>query len=186
MQSDLDVAVEAARAAADVLRAMYGSDLTKQFTSSTDFATEADGAAERAILDIVHAARPRDGFVGEELGTVGTGSGSRVWLVDPLCGTLNFAAETPLFCANVALVVDGSTVTAAVSHPPQRGGLLADSNKFGVLGRETSSAPAPNALVDINADGPLDRSFVGAQLAADPDFRARFNPRIESTTLALA
>ena len=105
-QSDLDVALEAARAGAEVLRAMYGSDLTKQFKSSTDFATEADGAAERAIVDIVRVARPRDGFVEEELGRVEIGSGSRVWLVDPLCGTLNFAAETPLFCANVALVVD--------------------------------------------------------------------------------
>lgn len=65
---------------------MYGSHLTKQFKSSTDFATEADGAAERAILAIVRAARPRDGYVGEELGRVETGSGSRVWLVDPLCG----------------------------------------------------------------------------------------------------
>jgi myo-inositol-1(or 4)-monophosphatase len=51
------------------------------------------------------------------------GTGGRVWLVDPLCGTL---------------------------------------------------------------DGPLDRPFVGAQLAADPDFRAQFAPRVESTTLALA
>jgi myo-inositol-1(or 4)-monophosphatase len=185
-QSDLDVALDAARAGAEVLRAMYGSDLTKQFKSSTDFATEADRASERAILDIVRAARPRDGFIGEELGRVETGAGSRVWLVDPLCGTLNFAAETPLFCANVALVVDGFTVTAAVSHPPSGEVYWADSGKFGILGRDTSSAPAPNALVDINADGPLDRPFVGAQFAADPDFRARFNPRIESTTLALA
>ena len=40
--------------------------------------------------------------------------------------------------------------------------------------------------MDINADGPLDRDVVGAQLAADPEFRARFSPRVESTTLALA
>ena len=185
-QSDLDVALEAARAGAEVLRAMYGSDLTKQLKSSTDFATEADEAAERAILDIVHSARPRDGFVGEELGRVETGSASRVWLVDPLCGTLNFAAETSSFCVNVALVVDGVTVAAAVSHPPSGEVYWADSDTFGIAGRNTSSAPASNALVDINADGPLDRPFVGAQLAADPDFRARFNPRVESTTLALA
>ena len=110
----------------------------------------------------------------------------RTWLVDPLCGTLNFAAGSPSFCVNVALVDAGVTVAAAVSHPPTGELYWSAGQEFGVLGRRSTEPPAPNRLVDINADGPLDRPFVGAQLAADPDFRAVFNPRIESTTLALA
>ena len=182
-QSDLAVAVEAARAGAEVLQRMYGSDLTREHKSTTDFATEADSAAERAILEVIRAARPEDGFVGEELGSVGDTSGSRVWLVDPLCGTLNFASVTPLYCVNVALNVDGVTVTAAVSHPPSGELYWAHHDEFGTS--RARSAP-PTTLVAINADGPLDRPFVGAQLAADPELRARFDPRIESTTLALA
>ena len=185
--TDLDVAVRAARAGAAVLQRMYGSELTRQAKSATDFATAADVEAEQAILEVIRAARPDDAFVGEELGEVSgevSGARDRTWLVDPLCGTLNFAASTPLFSVNVALVVDGSTTVAAVSHPPSGEVYWADDGTFGILDRE-HDVPA-NRLVNINADGPLDRPFVGAQLAADPDFRAVFAPRVESTTLALA
>lgn len=181
--SDRDVAVSAARAGAAVLRRMYGSELTREAKSATDFATAADVETERAILEVVRAARPDDAFVGEELGAIG-GAEDRTWLVDPLCGTLNFAASTPLFSVNVALVVGGRTVVAAVAHPPSGEVYWADNGAFGILGREHGT-PA-NRLVNINADGPLDRPFVGAELAADPDFRATFAPRVESTTLALA
>ncbi|RYC04176.1 inositol monophosphatase family protein [Nocardioides zhouii] len=185
-RTDRDVALDAARAGAAVLTEMFGSPLTRHHKTATDFATEADRAAERAILDVIHAARPEDGFEGEELGAVHAGAGGRTWLVDPLCGTLNFAAGSPSFCVNVALVDAGVTVAATVSHPPTGELYWSAGQEFGVLGRSSTEPPAPNQLVDINADGPLDRPFVGAQLAADPDFRAVFNPRIESTTLALA
>jgi myo-inositol-1(or 4)-monophosphatase len=185
-KSDRGVAVAAAQAGAAVLRSLYGTTLEREFKSATDFATAADVAAEQAILETIRLARPGDGFVGEELGSVGPSTGARTWLVDPLCGTLNFAATTPLFCVNVALVQDGKTTAAAVSHPPTGEVYWADGPQFGILGRDKSRSMPANLLVNINADGPLDRVFVGAQLAADPDFRALFSPRVESTTLALA
>lgn len=183
-QTDLEVALAAARAGAEVLSAMFGTDLARERKSATDFATAADRAAEQAILDVVHDARPDDGFEGEELGAVHSGTHRRRWLVDPLCGTVNFAAGSPSYCVNVALVDADATLVAAVAHPPTGELFWSEGDRFGVLGR--GHVPAPNRLVDINADGPLDQGFVGAQLAADPDFRATFNPRVESTTLALA
>ena len=183
---DQGVAVAAAQAGAAVLQAMYGTHLEQKFKTAIDFATTADLAAERAILEVIRAARPGDGFVGEEYGEAASAKGSRVWLVDPLCGTLNFAATTPLFSVNVALTDGGITIAAAVSHPPSGEVYWAYGEEFGVLGRDDVSPAPANRLVDINADGPLDRSFVGAQLGADPGFRARFSPRVESTTLALA
>jgi fructose-1,6-bisphosphatase/inositol monophosphatase family enzyme len=62
--------------------------------------SRSDSVCRQAILDVVRAARPDDAFLGEEGGL--TGSGERTWLVDPLCGTLNFAARTPLVTVNVA------------------------------------------------------------------------------------
>jgi fructose-1,6-bisphosphatase/inositol monophosphatase family enzyme len=180
--SDLDVALAAARAGAAVLDEMFGTDLAREHKTSTDFATAADHAAEQAILDVIRSARPDDGFEGEELGAVA--AGRRTWLVDPLCGTVNFAAASPSFCVNVALLDGDVTTTAVVVHPPTGETYWADDGRFGTHGLE--SAPPPNRLVNINADGPLDRPFVGAQLAADPALRATFNPRVESTTLALA
>ena len=183
---DHEVAIAAARAGAAVLREMYGTEMERELKTGIDFATDADLAAERAILGVIRRARPGDGFVGEELGARAAREAGRLWLVDPLCGTLNFAARTSAYSVNVALTVRGNTTAAAVSHPPSGEVYWAHGTHFGILGPRGSAPPPTSRLVDINADGPLDHPFVGAQLAADPDFRSRFGPRVESTTLALA
>jgi myo-inositol-1(or 4)-monophosphatase len=184
--SDTEVALAAARAGAAALMAGYGATLTREPKSATDFATEADLASERAILQVIRSMRPHDGFVGEELGEVGGSDGARVWLVDPLCGTVNYAAMTPLFSVNVALREGDTTAAAAVAHPPSGEVYCAGTDGFTIEGRGELGPAAHHRIIDINADGPIDRSFVGAQLAADPELRAHFNPRIASTTLALA
>lgn len=175
--SDARVARAAAEAGAAVVRARYGGTLVRHAKDGLDFATDADVAAERAILDVLARERPGDLVVGEELGATGDRDAARRWLVDPLCGTLNFATATPLVAVNVALQVDGVTTAAAVVDP------LAGQTWA------TDAPPTPSAasgLVDLNADGPTDRPFVGAGLAADPAFRRAFGPRVLSTTLALA
>ena len=76
-------------------------------------------------MGILRAARPDDAYVGEEFGAAGLASASRTWLVDPLCGTLNFAAQTPLAAVNVALR-SGSSIVAAASRRSVHGGDLLD------------------------------------------------------------
>jgi myo-inositol-1(or 4)-monophosphatase len=79
------------------------------------FATAADLEAEQTILAVIRAARPDDAFLGEESGLIG--SSERAWLVDPLCGTLNFAARTPLVAVNVGLHTPAGVTAAAVADP---------------------------------------------------------------------
>ena len=112
--NDAEVAIAAAQAGADVIRARYGSPGDRTAKVGIDFVTETDLEAEQAILDVVRAARPDDAFLGEEAGLLGDAAAERTWLVDPLCGTLNFAARTPLVAVNVALRV-GSEIVAAQS-----------------------------------------------------------------------
>lgn len=184
---DHAVAIAAASAGAAVVRKMYGTDLSHFDKSPTDFATEADIASEKAIRETIATYRPEDAFEGEETGR--TGDSERRWLVDPLCGTLNYAAQTPLAAVNVALVTpDG--VQAAVSADPiseeifWTDGTSAWARKGG---GDTVLTPTPRTrLVDIQCDGPLDRPFVGGQLVADPRLRAEFGPRVMSSTLAVA
>lgn len=94
--SDAEVAIAAARAGAAVVRGMYGRRLARIDEGGGDFATTADVAAEQAILDVIRAARPQDAMVGEEGGRQGGHGAAREWLVDPLCGTRNYAAGTML------------------------------------------------------------------------------------------
>ena len=103
-----------------MVRAKYDTSVRHHAKSPTDFATDADLESERAILDLIREARPADAFVGEEYGAQGEVDAPRRWLVDPLCGTLNFAAQTPLFSVNVALQTDSETLVAAVADPLSR------------------------------------------------------------------
>lgn len=185
--TDVDVALSAAAAGAAVVRAAYGGEVVRHAKAGLDFATDTDLAAERAILDVLATARPDDARVGEESGAAG--AGPRRWLVDPLCGTLNFAAHTPLVAVNVALL-DGSTVLAAASADPVTGEVFWTDGHTSSVRRDGADEPllpsAASRLVDVNCDGALDRPFVGGELVADPAFRARFGPRVVSSTLAVA
>ena len=93
-ESDARLAVTAARAGAAVVRDLYGGRLARHEKGAGDFATEADLAAERAILDVLRAGRPDDAVTGEESGPRGAPGARRRWLVDPLCSPLTYAART--------------------------------------------------------------------------------------------
>src|ERR1700722_595814 len=94
--TDAEVAVAAAQAGAAVVRVMFGSSLARFDKSGGDFATAADLAAEKAITEVIRAARPADAMTGEESGAVGAEGAERRWLVGPPWGTLNYAAPTML------------------------------------------------------------------------------------------
>lgn len=168
---------------------MYGGSLDRVEKGGGDFATAADIEAEKTILDVLRAARPDDAVLGEESGHGGPGTADRTWLVDPLCGTLNYAARTQLVAVNVALKT-GSSVSAAASADPfaqevfWTDGVHAYVRRGGV---DQQLAPsAGSRLVDLNLDPPFTPGFRVAGLLSDTDFAQRFRPRVLSTTLALA
>ncbi|GGW14244.1 phosphatase [Streptomyces capoamus] len=190
-ESDGRLAVAAAEAGAAVVRELYGRRLRRYEKSAGDFATEADLAAERAVLEVLRAARPGDAVTAEESGRTGIAGARRRWLVDPLCGTLNYAARTMLACVNVALRV-GSDVTAAATADPFAGEVFwTDGTRAWVRrdGQDTELTPAAgSALVDVNLDPPFPNApgFRAARLLTDPGFAERFRPRVVSSTLAVA
>jgi myo-inositol-1(or 4)-monophosphatase len=94
--NDRDLVIKAVEAGAEVVRSHYGSALTRFPKSAGDFATTADVEAEKAIVDVLRTARPDDLVLGEESGHTGNGESARLWLVDPLCGTLNFGRNAHL------------------------------------------------------------------------------------------
>ncbi|KOV56186.1 inositol monophosphatase family protein [Streptomyces sp. MMG1121] len=190
--SDARLAVTAVQAGAAVVRDLYGSRLARHDKSGGDFATEADLAAERVILDVLRAARPDDAVTGEESGRSGAADARRRWLVDPLCGTLNYAVRNMLVGVNVALR-DGARTTAAATADPFSGEVFwtdgeAARVRSGDGADERLTPSAGSALVDVNLDPPFPNAprFRAARLLADPGFAERFRPRVISSTLAVA
>ncbi|MGW7381335.1 inositol monophosphatase family protein [Streptomyces sp. NPDC054794] len=190
-ETDAQLAVAAAQAGAAVVRDMYGASLGRVEKGGGDFATAADLAAERAILDVLTGARPDDAVTGEESGDTGAEGAARRWLVDPLCGTHNYAARNMLVAVNVALRV-GSEVAVAASADPFSGEVFwtdGDRARLRHDGVDEELAPSSDSgLVDVNIDPPFPNApgFRAVRLLAEPEFGERLRPRVVSTTLAVA
>ncbi len=85
-------------------------------STPTDLVSEADLAAERAIRELLASRRPQDGFLGEEGGSR-EGSSGRVWVVDPLDGTVNFLFGIPQWAVSVAVRDERGTLAGAIFDP---------------------------------------------------------------------
>lgn len=118
--TDLELAERAARAAGDVLLERWRSPAqgVEAKSSATDLVSDADRAAEAAILELLMAERPSDGVVGEE-GSQVEGQAGRQWLVDPLDGTTNYLYGHPAWSVSVALGDDLGPAVGVV-HDPSR------------------------------------------------------------------
>jgi myo-inositol-1(or 4)-monophosphatase len=94
------------------------------YKSARDVVTEADHLSEALILDAIRARHPADAILAEETGEhraiageAPTSGRGRVWIVDPLDGTVNYANGLPVFCVSIALVVDGIPTVGVILDP---------------------------------------------------------------------
>lgn len=99
---DLDLAVEAARAAAAVIRDMADAVTDPEFKGAVNPVTEADHRAEAAIVGLIARHRPDDGILTEEGSDADSTTGRR-WVIDPLDGTVNYLHGVPHVGVSIAL-----------------------------------------------------------------------------------
>lgn len=116
LDRELQVAIEAARAAGAIHVDHYERLERIVHKSEKDVVTEVDHLSEAAILDIVRSAFPRDAVLAEESGTSGPRA-QRLWVIDPLDGTVNYANGIPFFAVSIGLVIDGDPVLGVVLDP---------------------------------------------------------------------
>ena len=147
---DAAVADAAARRAAALL-------VDLRSAGGPDLAARGDADANTAILDVLARLRPADAVLSEESADDPARlSADRLWIVDPLDGTKEFAAGSPEWAVHVALWQRGAGITAAAvalpavgevhvsgepARPPAHDGL-----------RIAVSATRPPACVDRIAD----------------------------------
>ncbi|WP_431279337.1 inositol monophosphatase family protein [Leifsonia poae] len=120
----LAIALNVARRAGEVARQRRadGVEVAATKSSLVDIVTQADREAENLIRSAISAARPNDGFLGEESGG-GEGTSGLTWVVDPIDGTVNYFYGIPSYAVSVA-VVEGDpdpltwrTLAGAVVNP---------------------------------------------------------------------
>ena len=111
------VARRAAEVGGEQLRQHFGRlQQVREKGRSGDLVTEADHAAEAAVLALLEAETPQIGVLAEESGRRPR-PGELEWCVDPLDGTTNYAHSYPLFGTSVGLCWRGQPLLGALAAP---------------------------------------------------------------------
>ncbi|HNW43567.1 MAG TPA: inositol monophosphatase family protein [Elusimicrobiales bacterium] len=98
-----------------ILSAKFGK-VTYKLKRRADLLTEADLAAQAAVIRVINRAFPGDGFMAEESPLKETPNG-RMWIIDPLDGTTNYAHGFPAAAVSIAFAEDGVIKAGGVYDP---------------------------------------------------------------------
>lgn len=128
----LETAIEASKqAGAIILGNAGGAEVMKCKANSRDLLTLIDPLCEKTIREIVLAAFPDHGFLGEEDVPPGKeasaaaldakladeSSSDWLWIVDPIDGTSNFVHGMPLCMPSIAATYRGEVVVGVIFDP---------------------------------------------------------------------
>ena len=115
----LATAIEAVVRAGDLQMAKFGTGVRVEKKGVIDLVTEVDLEVEKMFRALVAERFPDHDVLAEEMDIASSGARHR-WVFDPLDGTTNFAHGVPIFCASLALEIDGEAVVAAVYDPNRK------------------------------------------------------------------
>lgn len=151
----LDIAIEAARCAGKILQERYGKphDIAKK--GAVNLVTEADPAAEKAIIKLLGEKTPAIGIMAEEQEESHSLDQNRtMWVVDPLDGTTNFAHGFPFFAVSIALLQQGQPLVGVV-YAPMLNELFSAQRGGGAMlnGKPIQVSPVKNLIEALIATG---------------------------------
>ena len=117
----LGVALEAARAAASVIRDATSEreELVWETKGRSDFVSAVDKASERQIAEIVGRRLPDAVMLGEELSPNALSGTGIVVIADPLDGTTNFLHGYPEYAVSIGIAREGEICAAVVLNVPR-------------------------------------------------------------------
>ncbi|MBD0335039.1 MAG: inositol monophosphatase [Cyanobacteria bacterium Co-bin13] len=150
LQQFLEIATEAALAGGAVLEQFWGK-LTQieEKGRSGDLVTEADKAAEAAILSVLKRHLPAaHALLAEESGQTGDSSGPYLWAIDPLDGTTNYAHQYPFCAVSIGLLIEGKPSLGVVYNPVHRDLFRAAAGLGATLNRRPIRVSTTKALAD--------------------------------------
>lgn len=117
----LAAAIEAVLKAGDIQLKHLGTDFRVTAKTGTDIVTEVDLEVEAMFRAMIAARFPDHGVLAEEHAeTLPSDGVTHRWLFDPIDGTVNYAHGLGIFCASLALEVNGAVEVGAVHDPSRR------------------------------------------------------------------
>jgi myo-inositol-1(or 4)-monophosphatase len=153
---ELAFSIELANRAGTILMDRYERLEGIDFKDGRDVVTEADRQSEALIIEAIRGRYPEDAILAEEsgehhaiAGEAPTSGRGRVWIIDPLDGTVNYANGIPFFCVSIALVIDGRPSVAVVADPTRGEVMAATADGPAVLDGRPVRASSKDELRDF-------------------------------------
>ena len=143
----LATAIEAVVRAGEMQIAKFRTGVRVDKKGAIDLVTEVDVEVERMFRALVAERFPDHDVLAEEFETPSTGARHR-WVFDPLDGTTNFAHGVPIFCASLALEVDGVAVVGAVYDPNRNELFTAEAGEGARLNGQRLQVSANATVLD--------------------------------------
>jgi myo-inositol-1(or 4)-monophosphatase len=112
---ELQVLKAAALAGGRILAAKFGK-VGYTLKGRANLLTEADLASQKAVIGLIRKAFPADGFLAEESPAEETPN-RRLWIIDPLDGTTNYAHGFPAAAVSIAFAEKGVVKAGGVLDP---------------------------------------------------------------------
>ncbi|MEA3345891.1 MAG: inositol monophosphatase family protein [Chloroflexota bacterium] len=169
LDSYLEVAVEAVRAAEAEIRGARDQPRQARYKGFRDVVTDTDLRAERAIVETIRVHFPDHGFRTEESPDE---RADFLWLVDPLDGTTNFAHGYPLFSISLALRHGDETLVGVVCDPIQDTLFTAQVGEGAWL-TQAKSGTSNRRRLQVSEHDRLEDALVGLDWARVPKMRQR-------------
>ena len=142
----------ALRRAGAVLSRRFGK-VTYRQKRRADLLTAADLESQRVVLGLIARAHPDDDFMAEEDEVKLTGA-ERLWIVDPLDGTTNYAHGYPASCVSIGLLRRGVPELGGVYDPFRRELFVAERGKGAFLnGKRLSVTRVPKVADSLLITG---------------------------------
>lgn len=155
-EDDLAFALDLGRQAGIILMDHYEKLEQIDRKGASDVVTEADHLSEASIVAAIRRRYPMDAILAEETGehhAVGgeapTSGRGRVWIIDPLDGTVNYANGIPVFCVSIGLVVDGVPSVGVIVDPTRNEWFGATADRPAVLNGRPIHASEKAKLSDF-------------------------------------
>jgi len=144
----LTTAIEAVIRSGEMQMARFGGTMRIDKKSAIDLVTEVDLAVERMFRALIAERFPDHAILAEEFGGAAAVPAGPCWVFDPIDGTTNFAHGLPIFCASLALEIDGVAEVAAVYDPNRRELFTAERGAGARLNGQPLQVSSATQLVD--------------------------------------
>ena len=144
----MTTAIEAVVKAGDLQLEQFGSDLHIDMKGTIDLVTEVDVAVERMFRALIAGRFPDHQILAEEMGGATDAPAGPCWIFDPIDGTTNYAHGLPIFCASLALEIDGVPELAAVYDPTRKELFTAERGRGAYLNGKPIRVSSREKLVD--------------------------------------